>query len=118
MTHEESRLQAACVRWFRMQHHSMGSLLFAVPNGGARGKVEACILKSEGVTAGVADLILLIGRGCYNALCIEMKTEAKTSRQSPAQKAWQTNAEIFGSRYVVCRTLDEFMHEITEYLKL
>ncbi|MEG1760175.1 MAG: VRR-NUC domain-containing protein [Alistipes sp.] len=115
--HEESRLQAVCVRWFRMQYPRFGNLLFAVPNGGARGKVEACILKSEGVTAGVADLILLVGMGSYNALCIEMKTASKASRQSSVQKAWQTNAELHGNKYVVCRTLEDFMREVIEYFQ-
>ncbi|MEG2061806.1 MAG: VRR-NUC domain-containing protein [Alistipes sp.] len=116
MIHEESRLQAACVRWFRMRYSHIGNLLFAVGNGGARRKIEACIMKSEGVTAGVADLILLVGHGGYNALCVEMKTDAKTSRQSPAQKAWQASVEENGGRYVVCRSIDDFMNEITEYL--
>ena len=74
-----------CVSWFRLQYPDIGKLLFAVPNGGARGRTEAAIMKAEGVTAGVTDLILLLGRGGFNALCIEMKTPDRRSVLSDAQ---------------------------------
>lgn len=67
-------MQRMCVGWFRLQYPAVGKLLFAVPNGGARSRTEAAIMKAEGVTAGVTDLILLLGREGFNALCIEMKT--------------------------------------------
>ena len=66
-------MQRMCVGWFRLQYPAVGKLLFAVPNGGARSRTEAAIMKAEGVTAGVTDLILLLGRGGFNALCIEMR---------------------------------------------
>lgn len=58
--HEESQIQRSCLRWFRLQYPQYALLCFAVPNGGARNKREASIMKAEGVTAGVADVILLI----------------------------------------------------------
>lgn len=73
--HEESQLQRICVKWFRLQYPELAILLFAVPNGGARNKREAGIMKAEGVTAGVADIILLIPSGGYASLCMEFKTE-------------------------------------------
>ena len=115
--HNESRLQTACVTWFRMQYRNLAKLLFAVPNGGGRSKVEAGIMQGEGVTSGVSDLILLVARGGYNGLCIEMKTEARSSKQSDNQKAWQELVEAQGYKYVVCRSLDQFMSEINNYLK-
>ena len=72
-------MQRMCVGWFRLQYPAVGKLLFAVPNGGARSRTEAAIMKAEGVTAGVTDLILLLGRGGFNALCIEMKTTDRHS---------------------------------------
>lgn len=114
MRHLESKLQQSCVRWFRLQYSSVKELLFAVPNGGARGKIEASIMKSEGVTAGVADLILLIPRKGYGSLCIEMKTDKGTQRDT--QKVWQEQAERHGNKYVICRSLEDFMTQITEYL--
>ena len=114
MRHIESMTQCRCVRWFRLQYPAIGNLLFAVPNGGRRGKVEACILKAEGVVAGVADMLLLVPSGGWHGLAIEMKTE--TGRQSPSQREWQQLVEKVGYRYVVCRTIDEFINEVNKYL--
>ncbi len=117
MRHIESNTQQQCVRWFRLQYPRLAKLLFAVPNGGARNKREAGILKAEGVTPGVSDLILLVGCGGYNALCIEMKTTARGSTQNDNQVAWQEAVEANGSKYGVCRTVDSFMAEVTAYLR-
>ena len=114
MTHEESRIQQGCVRWFRYQFPNLARLLFAVPNGGRRDAVTGKILKGEGVVAGVSDLILLVPAGPYHALCVEMKTRA--GHQSPAQKEWQGEVEKHGYRYVVCRSLDDFIDAVYEYL--
>ena len=79
------------------------------------------MLKAEGVVAGVADLILLvphIAESCrymWHALCIEMKT--KHGYQSPEQKEWQAKVEQYGYKYEVCRSLDQFIEIIENYLK-
>ena len=110
---EEHRLQVACVRWFRMQYPHLREMLFAVPNGGRRDEKTGARLKEEGVIAGVSDMILLQRNNNYGALLIEMKT--KTGRQSESQKRWQKAAEEQGYRYVVCRSLEEFMKEVNNY---
>lgn len=114
--HIESRLQRMCVGWFRLQYPAISKLLFAVPNGGARSRTEAAIMKAEGVTAGVTDLVLLIGRGGFNALCIEMKTTDKGSRLTLPQAEWQVLAAHHGSCCVTCRTFEEFQAEIRWYM--
>ena len=53
--HLESQLQRQCVAWFRLQYPKHARLLFAVPNGGGRSRIEAAIMKAEGVTAGVSE---------------------------------------------------------------
>lgn len=136
MREEEHNIQAACVRWFNLQWPEYRGLLFAVPNGGARSKATAGKLKAEGVVAGVSDLILLVPRfgpirivegnadgmvtyigtdNLFCGLCIEMKT-AK-GRQSPEQKEWQSKVESHCYKYAVCRSLDEFMNTINNYLQ-
>ena len=115
---EEGNLQRQCVAWFRIQYRSHGPMLFAVPNGGGRSRVEAAIMKAEGVTAGVADLILLEPRGGWGALCIEMKTRNKKSKQRDSQKEWQAAAEAAGNRYEVCRTFEQFKAVIDDYMGL
>lgn len=112
---EEHRIQCACVRWFSLQYPHLKGRLFAVPNGGRRDATTAAKLKSEGVVAGVADLILLKSNHEYGALLIEMKT--MKGRQSDSQKAWQLNlCSEDEYKYVVCRSLDDFKREVNDYL--
>lgn len=115
MRDEEHRIQAACVRWFRLKYPHLAARLFAVPNGGRRDGITGARLKEEGVLAGVADLILLVPNADYHALLIEMKTPK--GRQSESQKAWQR--AVAGNDdylYVVCRSLEEFIREVEEYI--
>lgn len=114
--HEESRLQQRCVLWFRMQYPTIAPLLIAVPNAARRNVRTGAIMKREGLTAGVADLILLLGRGEYHSLCIEMKTESKASKQSKSQIEWEEVAERHGNKYVVCRTFEDFQITVNNYL--
>lgn len=116
--HQESTLQKTCVAWFRAQYPDHALMLFAVPNGGGRSRIEGAVMKGEGVTAGVADLILLEARGGWGSLCIEMKTRDKGSKQRPSQKAWQEAAERAGNRYVVVRSFDAFRALVSEYMAL
>jgi hypothetical protein len=113
---EEHRIQCSCVRWFNLKYRKLQGRLFAVPNGGKRDARTAAILKEEGVVAGVADLILLIPNRFYGALLIEMKT-AK-GKQSTSQKQWQKLiTERREYKYIVCRSLDEFISEVEDYIK-
>ena len=66
--HEESKIQQAVVRWFRLQYPKY--IIAAVPNGGYRNSKEAAIMQREGVLAGFSDLIVIAQR---NVLFLEMK---------------------------------------------
>ena len=113
--HEEHNLQVACVNWFRYQYRTLEKRLVAVGNGGKRDAITGAMLKTEGVLAGVADLILFVPNIHYHGLMIEMKT--KTGRQSEAQKEWQQEIEKYDLyKYVVVRSLEEFMNIINDYL--
>lgn len=114
MRHVESQIQQACVRWFALQYSQYIGLLAAIPNGGRRDEVTGKILKAEGVVPGVSDLILFIPRQGYHALMIEMKTEK--GQQQPSQKRWQALVEAQGYKYVICRSVFEFIKIINEYL--
>lgn len=112
-SHEREHIaQVKCVTYFRNSYPEYSRLLFAVPNGGARTKTTAAKLKAEGVVAGVSDLILLVPRGQYHGLCIEMKTEK--GKQSEEQKVWQELVTEQGYLYVVIRSFDDFI-ELTNY---
>lgn len=111
----EHRLQEACVRWFSLQYPHLRGRLFAVPNGGRRDAVTGAKLKAEGVVPGVSDLILLKSNSRYHGLLIEMK--AGKGRQSGSQRWWQSViTENDEYKYVVCRSLDDFMREVAGYL--
>lgn len=114
MKNEESRIQQACIRWFRLQYPEHRLRLFAVPNGGKRDAVTGAILKAEGAVAGVADIIFLMPKGKYHGLCIEMKTEK--GRQQDAQKAFEKAVTETGYLYTVCRSLQNFIELIKWYL--
>lgn len=86
--------QAMFVQWFRAQYP--GVLIFAIPNGGKRGKAEALRLQVEGVTPGVPDICIPAWR-----LFIEMK-RTKGGRVSPEQKAILEYLNGCGYTAVVC----------------
>ena len=68
----------------------------------------------EGSVRGVSDLILLVPKKGFSALCIEMKRPK--GKQSEEQIRWQREAEKFRNKYVVCHSLTEFMNEVNSYL--
>ena len=114
MIHHESQLQQNCIYWFKLQYPKLSKLLFAIPNGSKRDKKTAAILKAEGVVSGVSDLILLVPCKGHSSLCIEMKHGK--GRQTENQKEWQKSAELAGNKYIICRTVAEFMDAVNEYL--
>ena len=109
---EESQMQKKCVKLFNQLYPLY--ILFSIPNGGNRNEIEAVNLKKEGVVSGVADLCLLFGNGGYFALFIEMKTSK--GKQSETQIAFQKYCEKNKYKYVVCRSVEEFMNEVNNYL--
>ena len=113
----EGKIQAECFAWFWNDYPQYRKLLFHIPNENDRSDsniIQGAIRKSLGVVAGVSDLILLVPRGLYHGLCIEMKDEKGT--QKPAQKEWQTLVEAQGYKYCLCRSLAQFKSIIYEYL--
>jgi len=85
MKHEESNIQIACVKWFRLVYKEPDYLICTFPNGGSRNIITASILKAEGSRAGMPDLVIFTHRKCF---FIEMK--AKAGRQSENQKQVET----------------------------
>ncbi len=120
--YSESKIQHICVVWFRQTFPHVGNLLFAVPNGGWRGGRAGAQMVYEGQVKGVADLILLYPAGGRSSLCIEMKVPKKKGSsagvQKPHQIEWQALVEKYGSTYVVCHGLIEFITAICGYLQI
>ena len=107
-------MQSACVRWFRLQYPKLARLYISVPNGVPLGRASAAQFIREGLTKGVADTLLLVARGGWHGLAIEMKTP--TGRQSESQRAWQRAVEGQGYRYAVCRSVEGFIEMVEGYL--
>lgn len=99
MKHNESSIQRAVVDYLTKR----GIFVFATPNGGKRGLIEACIMKGEGVKAGVSDLTILLDGG----VCVFVEMKTAEGRQSESQKAFQAAVEKKGFAYMVWRSVDD-----------
>ena len=116
--HLESKLQQSCVKWFDIQYSALRMNLFAIPNGGRRGKIEAGIMKGEGVRAGVADMFLAVPNSSPNLESCGMFIEFKFGKgvQNDNQKRFQAAVIKQGYRYEVISDFDSFKKLVNEYL--
>lgn len=109
--HEESKIQQAVVRWFRLQYPKY--IIAAVPNGGYRNTKEAAIMQREGILAGFSDLMIIAQ---HNVLFVEMKT--KDGLQSDKQKEFQNKVSRLGFEYIICRSFEQSVLAIERWLKV
>lgn len=134
MRHYEDDEQRALVQWAARRKlppapdvepgATIGDYLFAVPNGGRRGKTEAARMVGLGTKKGVQDLILSLARGGHAGLYIEMKKRRDQFRTtgdaqravSADQRAWGKRAQRAGYRWVVAYGKDEAADEIRAYM--
>jgi len=125
MKNLEDQLQAACIQWFRYQYPNI--VIFAIPNGGSRNPVEAAKLKRTGTLAGVADMFVMKSKEepssfnperyihIWHGLFIELKIGK--NKLSEQQSDFAAISMVNGYRYSICRSLDEFMNVVNDYLK-
>lgn len=123
---EEHRIQAEAVKHARQRWPICRTNLFAIPNGGARDPVTGARLKAEGVLPGVFDLFfaaptvkpwgpdLPFDRGIHG-LWIEVKTPR--GKLSPAQLKFKINVERCDYITAICRSTQEILDTIEEYLE-
>ena len=114
MRHPESELQKQCVTWFR--YCFPGRIIFHVPNGGKRNKLEAIRLKQEGVLAGIPDLCIPEPSKDYHGAFIELK--AGKNSLTDTQREQILKLKDRGYFVEVCRSLDEFIQITGQYLIL
>lgn len=117
MKHEESDLQQSMIQWCELRKGKYPCLAFMhhSPNGGNRSAREGARFKREGVKAGFPDLFLPYASNGYNGLFVEVKT--KNGRMRDNQKAWGEYLECNGYKFCVCRSLEEFIEIVEEYLR-
>ena len=129
----ESGLQIQCVRWFQLQYPAFSRLLYHAKNESASASRRVAIEAAAGVVPGVPDLILALPakpasphaievNGViyqtviqYTSLGIELKY-GKTNNQSTAQREFQAFYEAAGNKYLVIRSLDEFITAVNDYM--
>lgn len=94
MQHGESDFQQAAVRMLR----TCGFYLFSVPNGTRLRPTQARIAVSEGLMAGVSDIIVLLPK---RAVFIEFKNPNGKGRQSPPQRQFEELVLGLGFEYLL-----------------
>lgn len=125
----ESALQIACVKWFRLQYPAFWHLFFHPKNEAESSGKKIAINAAAGVVPGVPDLILALPsfreenigdlsphKVFYHALGIELKY-GHTNQQSAHQKEFQAYWDAAGYKYVLCRSLEEVMQQVNDYMQ-
>lgn len=113
MKTNEHQLQVACVNYFRIKYPNY--LIFSIPNAGKRSVRAGVYYKAEGLVAGVPDLFVPEPCGYFAGLFIEMKTESKSSKPTPAQEAMMQKLRARGYSVHICRSLEEFISACENY---
>lgn len=123
----EALQQRLFVKRWRLDPRTRDLPACAIPNGGKRGKVEAALLKAEGVERGAPDWMLFApGRGVWTGsrydecpgLALEFKSPNGTGRQSPEQREWQRKLEHHGWRYALVTSAEDAWRVVLHYLAL
>lgn len=115
--------QAALMCWSQQNLDKYPELkwLTAIPNGGYRDKITAAKLKAEGVKSGVPDLCLLIKRGMYAALWIELKRPASEGKKvgivSSSQNEWIDHLITQDHAACICYGWEMARNMIIDYLE-
>ena len=113
----ESQIQQAVIRWWAVtckQHGIPEHLLLAIPLQAARSPQNGDRMKREGARKGTPDMLLAVARYGYHGLWIEMKTSV--GRVSPEQEAMMIDLKARDYGCVVCRSYEEAIDAIGNYL--
>lgn len=94
----EHEHQVALFAWAESQTHRWPelALLYAIPNGGKRGKAVAGKLKAEGVKRGVPDVCLPVPRAQFHGLFVELKRIG--GKPDERQLEWRAQLRAQGYR--------------------
>ena len=117
MNQWEAAEQTALFRWAGLMSGQFPEIemLYHIPNGGSRNKIEAAHLKQQGVKAGVPDLCLPVARREYHGLYIELKYGKNKPTEN--QKRWIKLLRSQNYKAEVAYGWEEASKIILEYLK-
>ena len=111
----ESQGQKKFFKLLYVKYPKLRHYCFSIPNAGKRAPTEAKRMKAEGLTKGVLDCMLAYPSGKYAGLFIEFKSEKGTLTSEQKQMFYRLCA--VGYRCFVCRTADDAMTRVEEYLE-
>jgi hypothetical protein len=106
MARPEQEIQKAIFQHLAV-HGVQDVFAFHVPNGGWRSRVEAAILTSMGVVAGVPDIILI-----RDAEMFALELKAPGGRLSPAQRECQERMQAAGCKVATAVGLDQALAQL------
>lgn len=113
----ELQHQIRVIAWWDKNCHVYGLplfALFAIPNGGGRGLIDAANLKRSGVRAGIEDLFLAAPRDDKHGLFIELKAdEGEASAEQIAVSGFHRGQAY---RSVMCWGHEQAIEVIEAYL--
>jgi len=114
----ESQEQASLFQWAEtmLYRYPELALMYHIPNGGSRNKIEAARLKAQGVKPGVPDICLPVARKGYHGLYIELKRRGG-GKVSDEQKEWIKALTEQEYTVVVCEGWDVARAAIEHYLR-
>lgn len=115
MKQTEHEIQCEVVEFCRLnKEYPDLKMIYAIPNGGKRGKKLAGELKMEGVKAGIPDLCLPIAKDGYFGLYLEMKKPGGVT--SDSQIEVMGNLKRLGYKTVVCYSSEEAIDILYTYI--
>lgn len=117
----EAAEQACLFAWAALASARIPELaeLFATMNGVRVSMRTAVKMKAQGNRAGIEDVMLLVARGGWHGLLIELKrTDAPPSATSRDQRAWHAIHMRRGYRVEVCKGWVAASEALLAYLAL
>lgn len=115
--HPEAVQQRLFVARVRLDARTRDVLFCAVPNGGKRGAREAALLKAEGVSAGVPDILVFTPEPCYDGqIGLALEFKIKGNKPTPAQLGWHRALAQQGWCVHIVYSAQEAWDTLTNYL--
>lgn len=108
----EESIHKTVMEWVR-SHPMIKKLVLHFPNEGHRTNRFGKLLKDMGMRAGVADLLIAMGRHGFNGAWIELKSAKGVV--SDAQKEFLDDMSQQGYFTAVCWSIDEAINTIDWY---
>lgn len=120
----EARIQSECYTWFWNNFPQYRRLLFHIPNGGKRTKIEASRLKAMGVLPGVPDLFLALPSGGYHGMFIEVKKPGEIPNEEKVKPSAHDQRQIeqmelfayHNYHCVYCDSVERFCIQVIGYI--